>query len=92
MESQHYSPRLKYKLRRVNRSIKRENSCNSIIIHEHEPVTVGRVVSDDVQVRLLSKTTPLMISRKHATISIVDGKILVIDHDVSPKVYKNAKR
>ena len=37
---------------------------------------------DDVNTRLLSKTTPLMISRRHATVTVENGKAFVVDHGV----------
>lgn len=79
MESFH-SPSFRYRLRKIRPSGKKENN---IILSEENPTTVGRVLLDDVHIRLHSKGTPLMISRKHATLTVVDNHVFVLDHDVS---------
>lgn len=57
---------------------------NTILLVPEKPVTFGRiVVSGEANVRLQSKIAPLMISRKHATISCCSGKWSVVDHEVS---------
>lgn len=77
---------LKYRLRKVIPVCNKNDPicANTIFLSYSKPITVGRTLSDDVQVRLLSKTTPLMISRRHASILISDdGKINIEDHNVS---------
>lgn len=73
-----------FKLRKIRPSGKKEAvSINNIFLSEGIPATIGRVVSDDVHISLHSKSTPLMISRKHATLSVVNNHVFVVDHDVS---------
>ena len=57
---------------------------NSIVLRQDKPVTFGRYISSETNVRLLSNNTPFMISRKHATVSFSKllGKWTVIDHEV----------
>ena len=77
---------IKYRLRKVIPVCNKNDPicANTIYISSTKGITVGRTLSEDVQVRLLSKSTPLMISRKHASIYINDdGKINVEDHNVS---------
>ena len=55
---------------------------NSILLLPDKATTFGRVISAETDVRLLSKSTPLMISRRHATISVLAGKWTIVDHEV----------
>lgn len=62
---------------------KNDSVCpNSVLLLPERPATFGRIISPDTNVRLLSKVTPLMISRRHATISVSAGKWRIIDHEV----------
>ena len=71
-----------FRLRKISPSGKKEAPFNNIILTDEKPVTLGRVLQDDVHVRLLSKSTPLMISRKHATLSVENSRVFVVDHNV----------
>ena len=63
---------------------KNDSFCpNSILLLPDRPTTFGRIISPDTNVRLLSKATPLMISRRHATVSVSTGKWTVTDHEVN---------
>ena len=78
---------VKYRLRKVV-PVSGHNDpicANTLYLSSASPITVGRTLSEDVQVRLLSKNTPLMISRKHASIylSAEDNKVYIEDHKVS---------
>ena len=59
---------------------------NSILLLPDKPTAFGRVISPETNVRLLSKNTPLMISRKHATVAFSAGKWTVVDHEVGGNV------
>lgn len=62
---------------------KNDSHCpNSVMLLPDRPTTFGRIISPDVSVRLTSKTTPLMISRRHATVSVSAGKWTIVDHEV----------
>ena len=62
---------------------KNDSYCpNSVLLLPDRPTTFGRIISPDTNVRLMSKTTPLMISRRHATVSVSAGKWTVVDHEV----------
>ena len=77
---------VKHRLRKVVPvSSKKDPICaNTIYLSPTKPITVGRTLSKDVQVKLLSKSTPLMISRKHASLQVDEsGMINVEDHNVS---------
>ena len=56
---------------------------NSIFLDADRTTTFGRTSSSETNVRLLSRKTPLMISRKHASITFEDGKWTILDHNVS---------
>jgi len=72
-----------FKLRKICQSLqKKDSSSNVISLSPDRPVTIGRVIMDGVNTKLLSKTTPLMISRRHATLSVENGRIFVVDHEV----------
>ena len=77
------NPVLQYRLSKLWPTSKKEAAHNNIDLSTTRPVTVGRVLSDDVHVRLFSKSTPLMISRKHATLSVIGSRVFVVDHEVS---------
>lgn len=65
---------------------KNDSFCpNSILLLPDKATTFGRVISAETDVRLLSKSTPLMISRRHATISVSAGKWTMVDHEVKLK-------
>lgn len=56
---------------------------NTILLRSDKPQTFGRiVVSGEVNIRLQSRIAPLMISRKHATVSCSEGKWTILDHQV----------
>lgn len=55
---------------------------NSVLLVPEKPLTFGRIISAEANVRLLSKNAPLMISRKHATVALVGGKWCINDHEV----------
>lgn len=62
---------------------KNDSFCpNSVLLLPDRPTTFGRIISPDTNVRLMSKTTPLMISRRHATVSVSEGKWTIADHEV----------
>lgn len=56
---------------------------NSIFLDAEKTTMFGRTSSSETNVRLLSRKTPLMISRKHASIAFGDGKWTIVDHNVS---------
>ena len=60
---------------------------NSVLLLPNKAITFGRIISRETNVRLLSKTTPLMISRRHATISVSAGKWTIVDHEVRKRSY-----
>ena len=60
---------------------------NSVLLLPDKATTVGRIISPETSVRLLSKNTPLMISRRHATISVSAGKWTIVDHEVKKRCY-----
>ena len=74
------------RLRKVNLVLgksKNDPICsNTIVLSKERPSTFGRVTSPDVNVRLLSRVTPLMISRKHATVAFSAGQWSITDHSV----------
>ena len=70
-----------YKLRKIRPT--KEESVNSVKLSSGRPTIIGRVLVDDVNTKMLSKITPLMVSRRHATFTIENGKIFVFDHSVS---------
>ena len=55
---------------------------NSVLLVPEKSLTFGRIISAETNVRLLSKKAPLMISRKHATLSSMEGKWCINDHEV----------
>ena len=65
--------------------------ANTLYLSSTTPLTLGRTLSEDVHVQLLSKNTPLMISRKHASIylSAEDNKVYIEDHKVSENNFKS---
>ncbi|XP_068682146.1 E3 ubiquitin-protein ligase rnf8-like [Montipora foliosa] len=65
---------------------------NSILLLPDKATTLGRVISAETDVRLLSKSTPLMISRRHATISVLAGKWTIVDHESLNGVFINGSR
>ena len=79
---------IKFRLRKivpVSTTSKKDPICsNYIYLSTNKAATFGRILSEEVQVRLLSKSTPLMISRKHATVYYdSEGEsFLVTDHNV----------
>jgi len=80
-------------------SSKKDPFClNNIYLSSNKSVTFGRQLTEGVHVRLLSKTTPLMISRKHATIApspeSSEEKVCfaVTDHNSMNGVYVNNSR
>ncbi|EDO48594.1 predicted protein [Nematostella vectensis] len=54
---------------------------NTILLLKDKPLTFGRVISTETNVRLLSKQTPLMVSRKHATVAYSAGEWTIVDHE-----------
>lgn len=56
--------------------------ANTVYLPRDKPCIFGRS-SSGVTTQLVSRTTPLMISRKHATVGFRDGQFTVIDHEVS---------
>lgn len=70
-------------LRRVGRfSGEQQPICpNSILLNASKSTVFGRTTASNV--RLLSSKVPLMISRKHASISFQDEKWTIVDHNVS---------
>ena len=70
-------------LRRVGRfSVEQQPICpNSILLNASKSTVFGRTTASNV--RLLSSKVPLMISRKHASISFQDEKWTIVDHNVS---------
>jgi len=87
---------IKYRLRKVVPVSGHDDPIcnNTLYLSSASPITVGRTLSEDVQVRLLSKNTPLMISRKHASIylSAEDNQVYVEDHKSMNGVYVGDKR
>lgn len=82
-----------YRLRKIIPVTRKEDPiCANNIYLSKKGTTFGRIVSSDVQERLLSKNTPLMISRKHATIVVEGGNINISDHQSMNGVYINNKR
>ena len=79
---------IKFRLRKVvpvSTTSKIDPICsNYIYLSTNKAATFGRILSEEVQVRLLSKSTPLMISRKHATMYYdSEGEsFMVTDHNV----------
>lgn len=72
---------------------KNDSFCpNSILLLQDKATTFGRVISAETDVRLLSKSTPLMISRRHATISVSAGKWTMVDHESLNGVFINGSR
>jgi len=81
---------IKYRLRKVVPVQGRNDPlcANTLYLSCTNPITVGRQLSEDVQVRLLSKNTPLMISRKHASVYLSeDSNVYVEDHNSMNGVY-----
>ena len=70
------------RLRKIQQ-LKEESVVNYISLSSARPTVVGRVITDDVNTKMLSKVTPLMVSRRHASLTIENGKVFVIDHSVS---------
>ena len=70
------------RLRKIHQTHKDE-SINFIRLSSVKPTIVGRVLTDDVNTKMLSKVTPLMVSRRHASLTIENGKVFVVDHSVS---------
>ena len=70
-------------LRKVNPVVNKDGPLcpNSVYLSRDKPCTFGRA-STGVTTQLVSRTTPLMISRKHATLGFRDGKFSITDHDV----------
>ena len=65
---------------------KNDSFCpNSVLLLPDKATTFGRIISPETNVRLLSKNTPLMISRRHSTISVSAGKWTIIDHEVKKR-------
>ena len=54
---------------------------NSVLLNASKITIFGRTANSNV--RLLSCKVPLMISRKHASISFQDEKWTIVDHNVS---------
>ncbi|XP_002157712.2 E3 ubiquitin-protein ligase rnf8 [Hydra vulgaris] len=84
----------KYRIRKVVPVVsKKDPICSNIIpLLEKKANTFGRIMSDEVNIRLLSKVTPLMISRKHATITCDEGRVTIVDHHSINGVYINGRR
>lgn len=76
---------VKFRLRKlVPVASKDDPIClNAVYLSLNKPTVFGRILTDEVKVRLLSKSTPLMISRKHATITYDDGLWNITDHKVN---------
>ena len=68
-------------LRRVGQLEQQPICPNSILLNASKTTTFGRTVASNV--RLLSCKVPLMISRKHASVTFQDEKWTIIDHNVS---------
>ena len=75
-------------LRKVNPVVNKDGPLcpNSIYLAGNKPCVFGRA-STGVTTQLVSRRTPLMISRKHATLGFRDGHFLITDHDVSTVQY-----
>ena len=71
------------RLRKIRQTSLNRDPSNFIYLSSAKPTIIGRVIADDVNTRMLSKSTPLMISRRHATVTFEDGKVFVVDHNVS---------
>eukprot|EP00795_Rhopilema_esculentum_P003159 gene3159-1463_t len=61
---------------------------NTVFLPIEKPFTFGRSGSG-VSIQLVSRKTPLMISRKHATIGFRDGKWMITDHESLNGVFVN---
>ena len=71
-------------LRKANPVVNKDGALcpNSVYLARDKPCIFGRA-STGVTVQLVSRTTPLMISRKHATLGFRDGSFSITDHNVS---------
>ncbi|XP_032221760.2 E3 ubiquitin-protein ligase rnf8 [Nematostella vectensis] len=65
---------------------------NTILLLKDKPLTFGRVISTETNVRLLSKQTPLMVSRKHATVAYSAGEWTIVDHESLNGVFINGRK
>lgn len=89
----HLNSPFQFRLRKVRpSSIKKESTINSITLNSSIPTTIGRVIMDDVNTKMLSRKTPLMISRRHATVTLNNGRVFVTDHESLNGVYIRNKR
>ncbi|CAB3995002.1 E3 ubiquitin- ligase RNF8-like [Paramuricea clavata] len=79
-------------LRRVGRFFgEQQPICpNSILLNASKTTTFGRTVASNV--RLLSCKVPLMISRKHASVTFQDEKWTIIDHNSLNGVFLNGQK
>jgi len=80
-------------LRKVNPVVNKDGPLcpNSIYLAGNKPCVFGRA-STGVTTQLVSRRTPLMISRKHATLGFRDGHFLITDHDSLNGVFVNGVR
>jgi len=80
------------RLRKIRQTSLKSDPSNFIYLSSAKPTIIGRVIADDVNTRMLSKSTPLMISRRHATVTFENGKVFVVDHSSLNGVYIRNKR
>ncbi len=73
-----------YWLRKVELVVNKDGAVcpNSVLLSKEVPAVLGRAV-EGVNIRLLSRKTPLMISRKHATVEFAEESWMITDHGVS---------
>lgn len=71
-------------LRKVNPVVNKDGPLcpNTVYLSREKACTFGRSTTG-VTTQLISRTTPLMISRKHATVGFRDGQYTITDHEVS---------
>ena len=75
---------LQCRLRKVNPVVNRDGPVcpNTVYVTKNRPCTFGRSSGNGVNAQLVSRTTPLMISRKHSTVAYRDGQWTITDHEV----------
>ena len=75
-------------LRKVNPVVNKDGPLcpNTVYLPTDKPCTFGRS-STGVTTQLVSRATPLMISRKHATVGFRDGQFTITDHEVSAIIF-----
>ena len=75
-------------LRKLNPVVNKNGPIcpNSVFLSKDKCSTIGRGV-DEVNIRLLSRKAPLMISRKHATVAFQDEVWTITDNEVRRNTY-----